>query len=318
MNNSMSQKCPSIVICAEREKMEHLGEDAYTFSFRNGNNGYIAVYDGCGGMGARKYSKANNKTGARIASKLAAYLTDQFYNDQQFKFDGLDYGRLKIKFKESFNKVKEAIDNDGGLMLGGDLFKAIPTTVSIVGIQIDTDGKLHCEFLWAGDSRGYFLDNDGLCQITKDDLQTEEDAFTNLRSDGRMSNVVYADGDFYINERDVVLDQPVMIISSTDGAFGYYSTPMDFEYVILKTLFESNSADEWEQALTNAIIPITGDDFALCIATFGFINYKEMKKYYSKRYRYIVNAFINQIEDDTTEQELIQLWDKYKTNYYRR
>ena len=318
MNIRKSNHDPLLVICAEREKIESLGEDSFSFSFNNNDSGYIAVYDGCGGMGARKYSKANNKTGARIASRLAAYLTDQFYNNQQFRFDGSDCKRLKELFKDSFSKVKKAIENDGGLMLGGDLFKSIPTTASIVGTRMGLSGELICEFLWAGDSRGYFLDADGLCQITKDDLHTDEDAFTNLRSDGRMSNVIYADGDFYINERDITLSVPVMIICATDGAFGYYSTPMGFEYVILKSLCESDSAEEWEKSLTSSIIPITGDDFAVCIAVYGFQNYEEIKSYFANRYNMIVQNYIYRIEDDTPEKELQQLWEKYKTKYYRR
>lgn len=319
MNSDKKIKiAPSVVICAEREKLEGLGEDSYSFSFRGGDNGYIAVYDGCGGMGARKYSKANNKTGARIASRLAAYLTDEFYNARQFKYDGMDHERLKVKFKEAFNKVKAAVENDGGFMLGGDLFKAIPTTASIIAIKPQAENELLCEFLWAGDSRGYFLDSDGLCQITKDELQTEEDAFTNLRSDGRMSNVIHADGEFHISERDITLKLPIMIISSTDGAFGYFSTPMDFEHIILKSLCESASIEEWERNLSELIIPVTGDDFAVCIAVYGFEDYKDIKKYFSKRLDYIGRKFIGKINEDTPEQKLEKLWNKYKTSYYRR
>lgn len=308
----------SIVICAEREKIENLGEDSYSFSFRNGDSGYIAVYDGCGGMGARKYAKVNNKTGARIASRLAALLTDRFYNNQQFKFDGLDYGRFKVSLKENFSRVKKAVDNDGGLMLGGDLFKTLPTTASIVAVKAVSSTELFAEFLWAGDSRGYFLDEDGLCQITADDLQTNEDAFENLRSDGRMSNVVHADGDFTINERDMSFKTPVLLITSTDGSFGYYPTPMDFEYVILKSIVDSSSPAEWEEMLSDMIIPITGDDFALCIAAFGFGCYDEMKQYFTNRCRYIEKEFIDIIDEETTQEDLEHLWNKYKTSYYRR
>jgi len=62
---------PSIVICPEKEKLAGLGEDSFSYSFVGQEAGYISVFDGCGGMGARKYPKAGNKTGARVASKLA-------------------------------------------------------------------------------------------------------------------------------------------------------------------------------------------------------------------------------------------------------
>lgn len=307
----------TIVVCSEKERIQNFGEDSYSYSFNVDSIGYIAVYDGCGGMGARKYLKVGNKTGARIASKLAAYITDEFYNNQQFKFDNSDAERLKKIFQDSFKKVKLGIENDSCLMLGGDLFKSIPTTASIVSIKNNDSDSIVCEYIWAGDSRGYFLDGDGLCQITKDDLQTEEDAFTNLRSDGRLSNVINADGDFELHERLIELKLPTMIITSTDGSFGYYSTPMNFEYIILKSLMEATNENQWKNSLSKLIIPVTGDDFSICIAVYGFYNFNECKKYFKKRFAYIKKIYIDKIDENTTENELKELWEIYKQSYYR-
>ena len=306
------------VICAEREKLDGLGEDCYSYSFDSTDVGYIAVFDGCGGMGARKYPKANNKTGARIASRAAACITDEFYGEKLFRFDGSDCQNLQGRMKEAFQRIKSAVDSDGAAMMGGDLFKSLPTTAAIAVIKNNDNSRMVCEYLWAGDSRGYFLDADGLCQVTKDDLKTDEDAFSNLRSDGRMSNVIHADGDFRINSETLILDKPIIIITSTDGAFDYFSSPMEFEHILLSTLLEADSAEKWEIRLSEAISPVTGDDFAICAALFGFTSYGDCKKYYKERFEYLTKKYMNRITEDTTEKELLSLWGSYKLSYYRR
>ena len=320
MKNEIKIKTKGVtaVICAEREKIEGLGEDCYSYSFDSTDVGYIAVFDGCGGMGSKQYPKANNKTGARIASRAAACITDELNVEKLFTFDGSDSNTLQARLKEAFQRIKYADDSDGAALMGGDLFKSLPTTAAIAVIKNNDNSRMVCEYLWAGDSRGYFLDADGLCQVTKDDLKTEEDAFSNIRSDGRMSNVIHADGDFRINSEALILDKPIMIIASTDGAFDYFSSPMEFEYVILSTLLESDSAEKWEARLSEAISPITGDDFSLCAALFGFTSFGDCKKYYRERFDYLTNKYISRITEDTTEKELRSLWSSYKLSYYRR
>ena len=306
------------VICAEREKLSGLGEDCYSYSFDSTDVGYIAVFDGCGGMGAKTYPKANNKTGARIASRAAACITDEFYGEKLFRFNGTDCRNLQGRLMEAFQRIKTAVDSDGAAVMGGDLFKSLPTTAAIAAIKNNDNSRIVCEYLWAGDSRGYFLDADGLCQVTKDDLKTDEDAFTNLRSDGRMSNVIHADGDFRINSETLILDKPVMVITSTDGAFDYFSSPMEFEYIILKTLMETETPSDWENKLSEVISPVTGDDFAICAALFGFEHFRDCKKYYKERLDYMTKKYMDRIQEGTTEKQLLSLWGSYKVSYYRR
>ncbi len=309
---------PSIVICPEKEKLAGLGEDSFSYSFVGQEAGYISVFDGCGGMGARKYPKAGNKTGARVASKLAAYVTDKFCENGGFRFDGTDCGRLKQSLTENFARMRSKIETENSIKLGGDLFKAMPTTASIAAIKDLGNNKLQCQYIWAGDSRGYFLDKNGLCQVTKDDIQTDEDAFSNLRSDGRMSNVIHAEGDFRLNSRTLEISSPAMIITSTDGGFGYFGTPMDFEYVILSSLMDSDSDSKWEEKLSDLIAPATGDDFAVGIAVYGLGDFSRCREYFSERYNAVKKQYIDIVNDNTTEDELLSLWQAYKPGYYRR
>ena len=50
------------------EKIEGYGEDACTIEVDE-NKALLGVFDGCGGVGSRKYAEHNNMTGAYIASR---------------------------------------------------------------------------------------------------------------------------------------------------------------------------------------------------------------------------------------------------------
>ena len=51
------------------EMIPQNGEDSYLYSF-NENKGLVGVFDGCGGIGSRRYEILNGKTGAYIASRI--------------------------------------------------------------------------------------------------------------------------------------------------------------------------------------------------------------------------------------------------------
>ena len=50
-----------------------------------------------------------------------------------------------------------------------------------------------CSFIWAGDSRGYTLDAEGLHQYTRDDARGNPDAYEGLLLDRPLTNFVSAD-----------------------------------------------------------------------------------------------------------------------------
>lgn len=310
-------KRPFAVFCVEKEKMPNHGEDAFSYSFTADNVGYIGAYDGCGGMGAKKYNLFGERTGARIASLCAGYVTDDFYNKNLFRFDGTDSERIRKRFSDLFHKVNEYLKSDSsGLKIGGSLFKSIPTTASIVAIRNYDNKTIDCEYMWAGDSRGYFLDDKGICQVTKDDLETDEDAFTNLRSDARMSNVINADNDFVINQKIIKVRLPAVIITSTDGGFAYFSTPMEFEWAILNSLFNANNIDEWKKNLYNYMSEYSGDDFSIIFAVYGFNEFKGIKEYFYNRFKFLYKNFISKISS-SDEEILKELWESYAHTYYR-
>ncbi len=313
----MNKKGLYTVLLAEKAKIQDCGEDAYSYSFKDENCGYIAVFDGCGGMGAKKYPTVDGKTGAFIGSHMTAFIMDNFYTKNGFLFDGNDAEKLLDKLTKSLAKLKNHINDGNGIMIKSNMFKELPTTASFVVMKLIAEDTLCCEYLWAGDSRGYYLNSHGMCQITNDDVFTDEDAFTSLRNDAKLKNVIHADGKFELHSEIIKLKLPTIVIVATDGVFGYSLTPMHFEYILLSALYKSDSAEEWEQKIKNAISEVTGDDFSFIGAVFGFSSFDEIKQYFKKRYDKLLSEFITPC-NNADEEQLQELWNLYKRDYYRR
>lgn len=297
------------------EQIPGKGEDNFSYSFENDSAGYIAAFDGCGGMGSKKYKLMDNMTGARIASAMSARIFERYYLDRSFSFDGSDSEALKAALQDIFVNTARAIESPGEVKIAGNLFRSLPTTAAAAAVA-EGSGKLMCDFLWAGDSRGYILDKNGLAQITADDLETEEDAFSNLRSDSKLSNVINADTDFVIHEKCITAAEPVIVIVSTDGSFGYYSTPMEFEYVLLCSLCDSFSAEEWPEKLRGMIAPYTGDDYTVVAAVYGHSSFEACRRYYQGRLDRLTREYIDVLQN-ADEAAKYRLWQSYRDNYYR-
>lgn len=299
-------------------KGKGLGEDSFTRNTID-NVRYFGVFDGCGGLGAKRYESVSNHKGAWIASRVAACAVDSFANNEKFTFDENTAELLSKKISIFLKTAKEKLSNNTGIQVGGSLSKSMPTTVCIVAakVNIDKNGteKLRCDFFWAGDSRAYILDQGGLRQITKDDIDSNSnDAFENLREDGRLTNVANADDTFTINTISANFKMPKIIICSTDGGFGYLSSPMEFEYLLLNTMQYSNTPDEWNKNLNDVLQEIAGDDYTVIIEIFGFKDFITMKNYFYNRICQLKSEYLPS-DDNPSEDELKEFWQKYKVEY---
>lgn len=319
----------TFVIKVSHEMIAHNGEDSFFYDVTNYNNNLfcMGVFDGCGGSGSRKYSRhgLNNKTGAWIASRVASNFTENFYRNNKFKClpenQNDDNERFKKLLFEELSNIKMKCQPNN-LMIKGSLVKSFPTTANIVVLKKIQDNEFFCEFLSAGDSRGYFLDYEGLIQITEDDIDKTKDANTNLTDDSILTNAVNADSQFDIHKNICEIKQnKFILITATDGAFAYFRNPMEFEYTILKTMSESNNGEEWEINLHNYIIKYAGDDVTILIAVFGFESFKEIKRYFIGRYNDLTNKYINPlrgISEQQYEKKKEILWKEYKKTYYSK
>lgn len=308
---------PDLLICAEKEQIRGKGEDAYAYSFAKQDCGYTAVFDGCGGMGSKTYPKLSDKTGARIAARLAGYVVNRLYESGGLSAASTIVESLHCELTSSFEKVKSVLSaGRTGVKIGGDMFKELPCTMSLITVTLNEKRDLLADYLWAGDSRGYFLDKMGLCQVTVDDLETDEDAFSNLRSDAKLSNVINADTAFELHENLLTFREPVLLITTTDGSFGYFKTPMEFEYAILHSMQQAMNTQQWEEKLTEAVSAVAGDDFSIIISAYGFTDFMSCQQYYAQRVRLLRQRFISDAAN-VDDAQLAALWKEYQKNYYR-
>ena len=302
-----------IIECCQ-EKIEHNGEDSYFTSLTDAA-GLVSVFDGCGGSGAKKYQRFQNKTGAYMSSRVAAGATRDWFAES---FSAAEYPKepaasLKRKIQKYLNICKEV--GDEASHLKGLMTKDFPTTASIV-IATGRDGRaVDVLCLSAGDSRCYMLSPEGLMQLTEDDLGNV-DAMENLTADASLTNVITASRDFEIHEKRLMVPTPCILFAATDGCFGYLSTPMEFEYMLLDTLLSSGSILDWEDRLKSTLIRLSGDDFSFTGLSVGFGSFERMQQAFRPRAEHLFHAYISDLQHASPEEK-VMLWRHYKGKYER-
>lgn len=294
------------------DKIPGKGEDSWCYSF-NENAGIMGVFDGCGGLGAASYSRISGKTGAYLASRASAKAAmDWFFRGSE---TGVFDTQVLYRDLTSCLGVCVKAANTVQSKFRGSMVRLMPSTCSLW--LMEPEGEvLKVTSINAGDSRNYILCNRGLYQISVDDLHGE-DAMSNLYNDGAMTNVISADGNFSLGVECLSLDaakSPCILLSATDGCFGYLRSPMEFEFLLLETLMRATSVDEWQASLHEVIGSIAGDDQSLAAAAFGFGTFSAMQQHMAPRYR-ALQAMLSPLGDSTEKRW--ELWETYKHNYYR-
>lgn len=318
----------SITLCQEKRHL--LGEDADPLSETIDNNiGFIGVFDGMGGSGATEYTlpDGTKQTGAYIASRLVCRSLQEFIgkNPQH----DIESTQLQHYIKEQFDKyvVENNIKPSG---LRSPIIRILPTTLSVIGYKQENH-NIDIYSYWCGDSRNYILTQKGLMQISTDDLKSQQDPLENLRNDDALSNCICQDRAFTINRLHIEYQHlPIILLSATDGCFGYLPSPMHFENLLLGTLMQSNDIECWRNNIIETLKPISGDDFSMSVVMLG-LTFEDWKKCLKSRWQDVQKKYIQPLEQkqkeiDRAQQKArdmlqslydmtTQLWNDYKTNY---
>ena len=304
------------IFVVQKPAIEGKGEDSF-YCKAEADAAMISVCDGCGGLGARRYAAYKGHTGAYLASRIVSgALHDWFrdngkrvwYNAEKMAESADLYIRQAFKLCESFNFET--------VKIFGSMVRPFPTTLAFVYAFPDKE-EIKIHILWAGDSRVYLLDQDGLAQLTTDDTDID-DAFENLTCDGVLTNVLSSDGDYIIHSRTLKINRPTILIAATDGCFGYVSSPVEFERLLLEALLGSSDPTLFKSALCNSMGDIAGDDFALAVMSFFFSDFKNMKASFAERMDFLKAQYPETLTNDAENREMLKcMWKNYQPSYER-
>lgn len=289
-----------------KEKIPGKGEDSYVFAMEN-NEAIIGVFDGCGGAGARTYDVFGGRTGAYIASRVISGAVLEWFRASDNSTNTIG---LKDEIKERLN----ICNNVGGRnsLIKGKISKDFPSTLAVTICRVN-GGQVTAQNIWAGDSRCFILSKNGLVQLTEDDVDVS-DAMENLTADGTLTNLISCSDDFVLHSKTIEITSPCIVFAATDGCFGYFSTPMEFEYMLLECLVRSNSITQWEENVHAELDKIAGDDFTLCGLSIGYKEFKNIKKSLSTRAKTMHQRYIKDIHKKSHEEK-VALWNQYKVGY---
>lgn len=293
-------------------------EDALSYSFDDEHFHFAGVFDGCGGLGSKRYEKVGNKTGAFISSQTCASV---FYDEMKRSLSNKGINdafvtHLKGSFLAALRNREKQYGQQSGLV--GTMVRTLPCTGSMVVISQakGSEKMLHLDIIHAGDSRVYIMrPNEGLQQVTWDELSGNPDALKNLYVNAPMTNVINIDKDFMLTHLSYDIETPFAVLCASDGVFGYVKTPMHFEKIILDALETSNNFDSAEQAFLKSIEAIAADDSTAVMPFYGWDSFDQIKSAFAKRYRF-VSGLCYSIEEDMTDETINSAWNQFKIGYY--
>lgn len=294
-----------------REMIPGHGEDSFCHSFCD-SAGLLAVFDGCGGAGARTHDYYTGRTEAYMASRLCA---GAFYD--AFRAGETDPQTLADGALERLKKYAPPVE-PGALVMKGSMVRTLPTTAAAALVRPTGNGLLSVSAIWAGDSRVYLLDGNGLAQLTVDDTSVP-DPMENVYEDGVLRNIFCSDRKVTVHCTTVEVKPPFAVLAATDGCFGYVSTPMEFEGLLLETLQSAQTPAQWEEMLSGAIGSLAGDDYSLCLAAFGYDRFLTLQESLRGRFAYLAQQYLEPVSRLSLEdrQSRMDLWQQYRDNYYR-
>lgn len=297
-----------------KEKIPENGEDSFCYGIRE-DVLLLGAFDGCGGSGAKRYLNYRNKTGAYVAARAAAGAVMTWFARSGPDASAEENAReIRLCIKKALNLCRDKSARQDERKLRGSIAKEFPTTAAIA-YCVSRPGAVSVDCFWAGDSRVYILDGDGLAQVTRDDLDGL-DAFENISADGVLTNVISASKPFEVHSSRLIMRRPFLVFAASDGCFGYIPTPMEFEAYLIERLLKSESIAGFERDINAGLEETAGDDYSLVGAAFGFGTYADLRDSLKPRFQLLMDRYVLRLKGASAER-IGELWNDYKANYYR-
>ena len=308
------------------EKKDGFGEDSEPLSFHTDDRYAVGVFDGMGGSGASKGAIKDieeEHSQAYFASRLAKDAVSHLLESTEDVTSESLKNAIMQHFKEKIAGQEIAS------RLRSNLLRSYPTTMAFVLVETGSETDYSIKSFWAGDSRNYLWTETGFYQISNDDLRDNRDPYENLKNDDVLSNCITSNGRFEVNELCIKQHVPFIVLSATDGCFGYLKAPMYFERILKDTLKEADDEKDWGKRIVESIQSVAADDISLALRAVGFDNFNELKErfcgYEGGPFKDIDGAFedVKNAEHELIdasrkyEEKLISYWQQYKVKYMK-
>lgn len=275
------------------------GEDSFVLR-SDGHGSFLCVADGCGGLGGKRYEGLAGRSGAYLASRLVTRAFSGWAEERRPMPLTPEEGAVLLReLEHDFQDIlcgfarRNCVGDIGRIV--GSMQRCLPTTLCAAITQEGAACWRDLCFLWAGDSRGYVLDENGLHQCTQDDLRGDPDPFDSLYRDVPLNNLLSADQPIKLGMRRLRAPLPCVVLAVTDGAYGCLSTPMEFEMLLLNALRSATSYDSWSRKLTNALRKLAHDDATILCQPCGFHSFPAMKQLLMLRREVLQASYITPV-----------------------
>ena len=291
------------------------GEDNWCFGFTE-DAGVVAVFDGCGGSGARQHKLYADHSEAYMASRLCAGAVFECVQKHYPCQEPVEEFVQQTLWPYIRQRLMANVPPTGSLRISG--LRTLPSTMAAALIRMCDGGEVEICTVWAGDSRVYLLDSTGLSQLMIDDTN-QPDPQEGLYDDGTLMNVICTDRPVKLNCRTIRVKPPFVVLAASDGCFGYVSTPMEFEGMILHTMLETQNVAQWEDHLQKLIASFAGDDHTMVLASFGFGNFEAMQRHFAPRNAHLKTEYLDTVWATPWEDREVRrkLWATYRKNYMK-
>lgn len=185
--------------------------------------------------------------------------------------------KFALDFSAALKEKLAAIAQNAGLKNESRLKGTylLPTTLSVT-LMRERKESVDLICLWAGDSRAYYWNEEGLAQISDDH-----------EIGGTMTNLISLAKDFRLQICSLKVKKPCLVFNATDGVYKcmMFASPLDLESLLLQAILKSESVEQLEENLDKIYENIGrhDDSNSLAAVTFGYADFGALKAAARKR-----------------------------------